>query len=230
MSSFLISGDSWGCGEWGCTGPDRYGVLHTGLQYYLDEIGHYTKNVSKGSISNRDSINRLKNELQIKSDYDYIIWFQSDPLRDLRPYDKSEFATFNTINEMLVSANRLLSASYTTLNDIGIPIHCIGGCSKVDTELIKNFKNLNPLITSALELIVKDHLHSPITFSDWIRNISRDFQDLDELVVIKQAQDKFFDDNEIYFYPDGVHANRLGHEIIFHKICDTLNIDKKVLL
>jgi len=232
MSSFVISGDSWGCGEWCVNGPNGYGVVHNGLQQYLDETGHLTKNVAKGGSSNLDSVRRLKAELFIKSDYDYIIWFQTDPLRDLRPYDKSRFVTFTKIDDMLTSCSMLLNVTYTLLNNIGVPVHCIGGLSKLNIELMKDYRNLIPMIPSVKELYVPEHRHSNIAFSDWIKFIPRQFQDFDELISIKHEDDHFFENpaHKIFFWPDGIHPNRYGHKIIFDKISDMLRLDKKVLM
>jgi lysophospholipase L1-like esterase len=229
MATFLIAGDSWGCGEW-VNDSTGYRVIHNGLQQYLDEAGHLTKNVSKGGRSNLVSVRRLKAELFIKSDYDYVIWFQTDPLRDLRPYDKSKFATFTNIDDMLASSSMLLNVTYKFLNTIGVPIYCVGGLSKLNIELMKDYKNLIPMIPSVKELCVPDHCHSNIAFSDWINYISKEFQDFDELISIKHEFDNFFENpsNKVFFWPDGVHPNRYGHKIIFDKLCDTLGLDKKL--
>ena len=91
----LIGGDSWGCGEWGYTNG-IYNVLHKGVEQYFLDDGHSVKNTSRGRSSNNDSIIRIKNELDESTDY--IIWFQSDPLRDCRPNNiKIAFGSFDEI-------------------------------------------------------------------------------------------------------------------------------------
>ena len=58
-------------------------VPNTGLEFYLTQLGHTVTNISAGSASNfgqlRDAYWRLKDH----SDYDYIIWFHTEPVRDI---------------------------------------------------------------------------------------------------------------------------------------------------
>lgn len=225
MATFLIAGDSWGCGEWG---SDPYEVKHTGLQHFLEQSGHEVKNISKGGNSNSGTFILLENSLQAEPVPDYIIWFQTDPLRDLRPYDN--FKNIVTIEHMQAISKVRLYLTYKKLNNLGVKIYCIGGLSKLNIKLMKDYKNLIPMIPSVKELCVPDHCHSNIAFSDWIKFISKEFQDFDELISIKHEFDNFFENpsNKVFFWPDGVHPNRYGHKIIFDKLCDTLGLDKKL--
>ena len=82
-SKILIVGDSWGCGEWSLPAFGQH-IQHTGLEFYLKEYGCNVVNKSYGGYSNDDIFHSL--EEQIEFSYDVIIWFQTDPLRNLRPY------------------------------------------------------------------------------------------------------------------------------------------------
>jgi hypothetical protein len=102
----LIAGDSWGCGEWAIFGRK---VAHLGLQTYLTEYGCEVTNVSVGGYSNKDSINSIKNKLISTYTCDSIIWFQTDPIRDLKPYKDNadkfslEIEDFLKVREMVFS-------------------------------------------------------------------------------------------------------------------------------
>jgi hypothetical protein len=90
MKTILIGGDSWGCGEWAWLSKRKYGVSHLGLEQYLVDDGFSVVNCSEGGSSNRNSIDRVARQLEL-GNYDHIIWFQSDPLRDLK------YTTFNSL-------------------------------------------------------------------------------------------------------------------------------------
>ena len=212
----LIGGDSWGCGEWGFNNQNQYGILHHGLEKYLKDDGYLVTNTSSGGSSNKDSITRLKNALNF--DPDIILWFQSDPLRDNRPYDN--FTTIcNTWDNLINYNDSLLIENYKSLNDIGKKIYCIGGCSKIKTNLIGEFPNLIPLIKSVPEFLYEDYKHPEIWISDWIKIIDKlDSNVLKQLEKHKDKQDRLnqhFGKYTEYFWPDGRHPNRLGHLKIY---------------
>jgi len=219
MAIFLIAGDSWGCGEWG---HNPYEVKHSGLQYFLEQSGHEVKNISKPGCSNKVSSSLLEDSLQTKPVPDYIIWFQTDPLRDLRPYDN--FKNITSIEQMQLFAKARMDMIYTKLNNLGVKIYCIGGCYKLHSN-ISRFENLHALIPSVIELCLPNFKHT-LWFSDWIPFLSKNFLDFDELIEIKKINDNLGSDKESrqFFYPDGAHVNRLGHQLIFNVVCEQLKL------
>ena len=213
----LIGGDSCGCGEWGYNEQNQHGLLHHGLEEYLKNDGHEVINTSKGGSSNKDSINRLKNALNF--DPDIILWFQSDPLRDNRPYDS--FADIcNTWDNLINYNDSLLIENYKSLNDIGKKIYCIGGCSKIKINLVGEFSNLIPLIESVPEFLYPNYKHSEIWVSDWIikaDSLSTDV--LEPLLKTKSSKDILKSKiHAKYFQPDGAHPNRYGILKVYEQI------------
>jgi len=211
MKKILIGGDSWGCGEWTWLSKRKYGVSHKGLEQYLCDDGFSVVNSSQGGSSNGKSIRRLAQQLEI-GNYDYIIWFQSDPLRDL------EYKTFNSLftsyQQVLDCSNQLLNSSYEMLNQLDNKIICIGGCSKLDPD-IRNYKNLIPLVDSMIELIIP-HIAAPnIWCNDWLHYIDSNANEsfFDSLLVDKKIQEKIT--AEPIMNPCGYHPNRNGHRILF---------------
>jgi len=218
MMKILIGGDSWGVGEW----PQE--TNHRGIWQYFEEGGHEVVIKAVPGESNKTSISHMCN--YVNGNYDYVFWFQSDPLRDLRPYD--DFGnTIKNYDDLITQSNILLDKNYKELNDRSdCKIYCIGGCSKLNMELISKYKNLIPFIESLTELILVDYKHPEIWHSDWIDYVERlDESVIDFLLPNKMKQDSLSEVDEYreYFWPDGSHPNRYGHKVLYDfilKNCD----------
>jgi hypothetical protein len=197
-----------------------YTVLHTGLQQYFEDAGHIVTNISRAGESINHAICQLS-QLTL-TDYDHIIWFQTDPLRNLAPYTNFEYE-FRTIDSLLYRQQELLKQSYYELNSLGKKINCLGGCSKLAVELLGEFNNLHPVINSVPEFLLPHYIHPIIWHSAWHKKINRlfDIDSLDKLVVFKKLQDSLIEEKEL-FWPDGGHPNRHGHKIIFDYLIDRL--------
>lgn len=204
----IIIGDSWGCGEW--SGDDKpYRVTHRGLEHYLIEQGCHVTNLSKPGGSNKDMVNALEVTLPIYNPH-FVFWFQTDPIRDLRPYDQETFP--KSSSELIEIGNEILENTYSELNDIGVKIHCMGGVANLKKS-IEKYPNLIPVIPSIVEMF-----EGPVIdfwISDWINSpylrLSEDF--LLELEVHPQHTLP-----KEWFFPDGVHPNREAHYKIFEGI------------
>ena len=209
----LISGDSWGVGEWGMTVDKKYSVLHGGLGFYLDKLGYDIKIVAKGGCSNQTAINNIRNNLSDK--VKKIIWFQTDPIRDLHPYKTVHFKKIiQNYDSAMAEQKNLLNTTYKQLNDLNIKICCLGGCSKLDIDLIKQYENLIPLIPCITEFFYPDYVHPDIWMSGWHFNITTN-ETLDFIEPEKKKQDNL--SNKEYsdlFFPDGLHPNRKAHKIL----------------
>ena len=215
MKKILISGDSWGCGEWRPSAI-RYDVLHTGLEQYFSDDGFNVTNVSHGGFSNTDSIDQIKIKLA-NNHYDHVIWLQSDPYRDLRPYNKF-YAQLQNYDDFKAIGLQLLNKSYALLNQLNTKIICLGGCTKLDQN-IKNYPNLIPSVASIIELLIPEFNAPEIWMSDWgqVLDQQRPIEVLDQLAVNKRLQDKLFGFPKMFF-PDGQHPNRHGHLILYNFI------------
>jgi len=222
--NIVIGGDSWGVREW-----SDLEEIHRGMWQYFVEDGHEVSMSAIPGECNYITTNHLKNVVsQPFIKYDYIFWFQSDPLRDLRPYD--DFGkSLKTYEDLIVKSNELLDKTYNFLNLIGKKIYCIGGCSKLNMELIKKYNNLHPLIESVTEFILPGYQHPKLWHSDWINVVDKlDMDSIDFLLEDKMKQDSLADTNikehREYFWPDGGHPNRKGHKVLYDFINNSLNI------
>jgi hypothetical protein len=224
-NTILISGDSWGCGEWGgdITNPrfpDReHGISHLGIEQYLIDHGYTVKNIAKAGVGNKVSIDILST--YIKKRYDYIFWFQSDPLRDVRDI-KNKFTDFN---ELVKIQQFMLEISYRRLNNFNVPIYCIGGCSKIDSNLISAYRNLIPIIPSVTELLIPGYQHPDIWFSyPWFKELDSRVSShtLDKLLEQWNIFDKLKDSK--YFQIEAGHPDREGHLVIFNYLKKVLKL------
>lgn len=197
-------------------------VLHPGLAQYLIEYGHNVVNVSKEAQSNSYAIDQIKS--QDISKFDLIIWFQTDPLRDLFPY-KTFAIDYTTYESLINKQNQLLTESYTQFNSFNKKVLCLGGLSKLNLQLIQSFENLVAAIPSIPEFLLPNFRHFEIAFSDWYDLVDRQFSldDLDKLLYNKKLQDSM-DKYKDLFWPDGAHPNRIGHKKIFEYLIENENI------
>jgi len=80
---FFILGDSWGVGEWAFKKGNYMQVPNTGLDYHLTQLGHTVTNISAGSAGNFGQLRNAYWTLKENSDYDYIVWFHTESMRDI---------------------------------------------------------------------------------------------------------------------------------------------------
>ena len=220
----LISGDSWGCGEWGVDIDNKYKVMHKGIEHYLLNDGHIVENISVPGSSIADAIQNLKkNNI---SEYDFAIFFQTDPLRNLRPYHKI-YEKFLSFNDVIKIQDEILDYSYNLLDNIGIKIYFFGGCSKIKINNIKNYNNLIPVLPAITEFLFPEYTHPLVWTSDILhRNDILKNLNLDVLTGFfeqKRKQDMLFNKEYAhYFGTDGRHPNRLGHYRIYEYFKDNI--------
>ena len=75
-------GDSWGVGSYKRL-PWMIPIPDTGLDYHLSVRGHSVTNVSAGSAGNFGQLRHAYWTLKEHADYDFIIWFHTESLRDI---------------------------------------------------------------------------------------------------------------------------------------------------
>lgn len=222
MAKILISGDSWGCGEWGQLDDKTWGVTHLGLEQYLKDDGHHVLNVSIGGINNTGSIKLIEQNLE--TNWDYIFWIQTDPLRDV--IDKSKKFWFADFQDLLKIQRNTLIDAYKKLDNLNCKIQCLGGCSKINLNDIQYYKNLNPIILSIPEFLIPEYSHPLVWFSDnWASKLNENY-DLNTLDCIIQQQKSINSLHKIskYFYKDHQHPDREGHYVMFQYIKNRLRL------
>lgn len=223
----LITGDSWGRGAWGFDQDGKYANIHTGLQHYLEQDGHLVINVSQPGGHNQEACWNITP--YVNQDIDIILWIQADPLRDLMPEDYNPIKHDFTSYQHLVDASKSLqSKAYAAFNQHGCKIQCLGGGGKLDTEMMKSYPNLLPLVPSIPELVLQDYEHPKLWASDWIFLVDRQFDldSIDKLLIEKRKQDSLAIENRYkqYFFPDGQHPNAKGWRVVYDYIKPILGL------
>ena len=220
----IISGDSWGVGEWG-SGPS-IGVALTGpgiAQYF--GLHNKVTNLSEGGCGNLDSFLYLRTFLRkYKADArDICYYIVTDPMRDP--------GCFDDLSQGIEQASRLqLDRILNKLNNLAnthkIQINLIGGCCDLDTVDILSYPNLKIIVPSWGKLIDKTY-PSSIFWGDGVRSLDtnkltcaelkEEWSDLVDLILKKEAIFKKWIRQGLS--ADGCHPNRLGHRILRDFLC-----------
>jgi hypothetical protein len=223
----IISGDSWGVGEWG-TDPKTQqtcSVTGPGIGQYLS-LHNKVVNLSEGGCGNTDSFLYLRTFLsRFKANEKDIFYFiVTDPLRNIE--------SLTDINQGIEQAIRLqLDLVLTKLNQLAtshkIQINLIGGLCDLDTVDITSYNNLKIVVASWGKLLDKTYPTS--IFCNGVIKNTIDTNKLDS-VQLKEEWIKIIDQSlkkEEAFNKlrqqglsyDGYHPNRYGHQILRNFLC-----------
>jgi len=174
---FFILGDSWGLGEWSNKNNVFELIPNTGLDYYLTQFGHTVTNVSAGSAGNFGQLRHTYWSLKKNSDYDYIIWFHTESMRDieeiiindpdegLKYFPDFDITNFESGLDYLDFEN--YKYAQTIADEYNIPFIVIGGQCPVN-PIINQFSFGKHIIYSWLaELLDLDFIPPKNTFFSW---------------------------------------------------------------
>lgn len=233
--NILIAGDSWGLGEW-MRGDLGIGTSHTGLEHYLSEIDHNVVNLSIAGGSNLQILRRLTSFLERHPDkkFDQIFVFQTEYTRDYPYAHEDDWTHIKHANDL---AHIWLARFYSGLSEISkkynITIDIIGGCC--DTVWLDDFDahypGVNIICQSLVNLITKNQprITNPVlswytrSTVDLIKKLNALLPDFEKNQLLDLIDLGFERENLVwgkpkYFFPDGIHANRHGHKILFDYI------------
>lgn len=223
---YIIIGDSWGMGEFVSKGLWIEPVPDTGIEHYLREAGHNVDNYAVGSAGNFGQLRNLYWKLKDNCNYDFVVWFHTEPLRDIQQIiidEPSEgqlyFPDFN-INSWKDSLHYITQVNYDYAQKIykefNIPFIVIGGQSPVD-PIINNYKFAYIRIDNWLaQLLNIDFKVFPSTIGSWhkIEKILKHYgvdlkkfivENTDELETIIRIEN-LAKDSELF--PDNAHPGR----------------------
>ena len=216
----IISGDSWGIGEWG-DAPDTNDTILTGpgiVQYF--NLNRGVVSLSQGGWGNQQSVAYLAEFLnKFKPDLQDVFYFiVTDPCRDPNCFDNLscgiEQAIRTTIDEALNKLNILAMAH-------SIRVNLIGGICDLDTVDISAYKHLTILVPSWGSLLDTEYAPS-IFWSDGLRKLGLAHVAQPELkeewvniVDLSIKKRKCFDRwRETGWSADGAHPSRHGHRVL----------------
>lgn len=240
----LIAGDSWGCGEWPqlYTGPTN--ILHGGVCQYLREFGRSVINISQGGNSNKDTLDQL-NKFFDSGTGDFlsdrltdILVLQTEWYRDFSPathYVDFDAYFLDTIDNTMHL--RFVSRFYRGLSELAqkhnVSIKLIGGAS--DTLWLDQFEVEYPGVSVVCQSFVNlcinnNHRVDQENFSisskasDFLKSRTTDItviQWIESLIDNTLTRQSILESNPYFFFPDGKHANRMGHKKLFDFLIDT---------
>jgi hypothetical protein len=218
----IISGDSWGVGEWGknnsITGP--------GIGQYLNLYGKVI-NLSEGGCSNTDQLDHFKNLLEkfTPKQHDVFYWIVTDPVRC--------FARQNKMSDLLIDQPTIETAIRSTLDRFlnkvniiadqhSIKINLIGGVCDLDTVDISKYSNLTIKVPSWGKLLDNTYASSifdagqMIGLGQSIKTTRPELLDewhlIADLTIKKENSRKQLFNNNLS--NDSSHPNRHGHKIL----------------
>ena len=218
-----IAGDEWACGEFGFINNKYYGVTHKGIEQYLKDENISVVNLSEKNASNIKMFNKL-NQLDLMQ-FDYILYFQIDPFKDLSIETIVE--TFSSLDKFKDAYKYCLQKHYERLQSLNVPIYLLGASDKINEADLVNYSNLRLAIPSIMEFIIPTLEHPSVWPSGWEQYLTLQNQTIDPALVRYLIDEKVKRDvlmnkeNSLvakYFHPDGKQPNRLGHYELFTHI------------
>jgi hypothetical protein len=231
----VIAGDSWACGEWSDNRTNGHGISHPGLSKYLSELGYLVINLGKPGGSNIHSADRVNDFLTMSThlNISHVFVFQTEWIRNIKLEDK-EFLVKDVATGYLNLKMRHISRFYYRLSEISqlskTPIHLIGGCS--DTIWLDKFSQEYPGLSVCCQSLtnllltgnhrIEDSVHAIMSKNSekdivYLKN-NIDSKDLELLLDdIDKGNQRLttWNQHKSFFWPDGVHANRTAHGILF---------------
>jgi hypothetical protein len=222
---FFILGDSWGVGEWTNKTGMFESVPDTGLDYHLTQLGHTVTNISAGSAGNFGQLRLAYWTLKENSDYDYIVWFHTESMRDIeeiiindpdegqRYFPDFDIGNFESGLDYLDFEN--YKHAQTIADEYNIPFIVIGGQCTVNS-VIDQFSFAKHTIPSWLtELLDLNFVPPKNTFFSWekIKRILNHYgisekefivSNIDQLDRAKEIQELA---NKSALFPDNVHPS-----------------------
>ncbi len=227
----VINGDSWGCGELvNKEGPwERHGereIVHGGLAEYFYRSGQICVNLSSVGSTNLETVQRLEifliaNQHLVK-EIKKIYIFQTEWSRDIKSTNyqdkKYEELKRNSLNQFYRSLSNLAI-------QFNVRIYLIGGASDISDECLLH-RNLQIACKSIYNLVTKTDsesvydlfLDQPIVdyMNDQEHKLTiEDKQKINRDIEIANNRLDSFKSYRDLFYPDGYHANRKAHKILF---------------
>lgn len=245
--NFFILGDSWGVGEWsGDRGMDSHileSVPNTGTGAWLQSYGHHVVNISAGSASNFGQLRKAYWTLEEHHDYDWIIWFYTEPFRDIietvindsidGPKQYPEFTVRDFPRcEYITSQN--FSYAQMIYEKFKIPWVVIGGQTSVP-ESINGYNFAHHVIGNwSGELLDLDFQIPEYTWFSWEKfQTIFDFYGINEQDFVKQEIDVLdkvdivlAKSRESKYFPDDCHASNLAHAKLTSRILEIVGANE----
>lgn len=235
---FLIIGDSWGVGEWAWAKNNRLNpVPNTGVDYFLTGMGHTVTNLSAGSAANFGQLRNCRTHLEQHSDYDYIVWLHTEPVRDIADHviddeidGPKQFPNFYNYHDFDHAMEYMSYCNYEFAQSIfdvyQIPFIVVGGLGKLYPS-IKNFSFACCTINSWAQQILETATDIPHYILGRDREIQEfehyDFSLESKIRAIEAGQqlDQMF--KQCDKFPDNIHPCREEFQKLANQLLEMIN-------
>ena len=240
MAKIMIIGDSWACGERDWRISDE-GEMHGGTRQYLQEAGHDVISVAAGGASNWSQLDRIaphhayqrdRHSGHHLADADVIVWFLTDPLRDLIKseceVDQARFDLTGserqprTIDAYHHVHDHLLAESMRRMAELvhDRPVLLVGGVCDVPTWVESIYPQWRVVVRDWVRWLIPQtrvntvHLNRSWHFPDCDPKLLEFHEQAEEEAMLFKwrAEHRFRSLEHMYWWPDGRHPNRLAHE------------------
>jgi hypothetical protein len=232
---FLICGDSWGVGAYQYIGNPPTGITpiaDSGLDYFLTQRGCQVTNISKGADSNFLQLVALRSKLEETSNYDFVVWVQTETNRDI--VDSSEQYPNFDIDNFKKSMSYIKDINYQYIQSIydkfQIPFIVVGGLSSID-DAISNYTFARLVIPSWLYDITEgkydlaENMHQDIILKvlTAFPPTNKEFiiQELDKMKAIEDSLETHTN------FSNGVHPNAQQFEKLAVRILNELELQSQ---
>ena len=238
MKTIVITGDSWGCGEWQRAteppGTQQQIISHPGLTQYFIDDGYNVANLSQYSMGNHTLIDPLYYFLDVNRHLNikHVFFIQTDITRSIRDkfFDFNKFSKDKNNNlEQII--RYMYYDVYSKLNHIGnvlgYNITLIGGLSDLVID-VGEFNHLNFLVPSWVKLLDESAKISHLLDHVNMEHLLAVYNDKEQLLPFIEelnVRHDIWKNNPNFFWPDGNHPNRIGHKVLYDYIKNSKLLD-----
>lgn len=240
MTTVVLIGDSWGCGEWHHPGDNQIEISHPGLNEYLARDFRLV-NLSRPGASNWQTcfalFNYLEHKLPMLDDRFHIVLIQTDPARD-KLSDRFDvdygkiIKECQSLRDLYVQLTELFYIKcHNFARQFGVQLHMCGGLSDLDLETISLYNTIDATCPSWVKLMDQQHEPDviPLRMSPELFVMAKQHGRLDICEqIIEHSDQKFLKLQSMleskYFGPGlgDYHPSRLGHELFSNFLKSTL--------
>lgn len=194
------------------------------MTQYLQEAGYEVWNLSQPGGDMTGLANLFRRIVQCNPHKDFLpVLIQTDIGRSF-PFREFLMKDEETVTDFL---NRVYLEIYQDFNnfakELNVNVHVIGGLTDITVNL-STFSNLRLIGSSWVSLINPGISMVQVVDQDSINYLDWKYKDkknqLVDIIDKSTQRFKFFDDNPIFFYPDGQHPNRDMHRVLADYLLD----------
>ena len=228
MKTIVITGCSWGAGEWGGDGTSiKTNISHPGLGGYFMEHGFNVVNLSRPGGNNQELILPLHAFLEINQhlNIQHIFFIQTDIGRCINEkvfFKDAELDLDGRISNLYYDLYSQLN-HYAVMHDV--TIHLIGGLTDLHPGNFTGLPNLNFLVPSWAKLIDNNISTTLLNDGDGFEWLDKNYAHKDQIEPYLNTaleRSKYFKKTPEFFYPDWAHPNRKGHRVLYEYIKNNL--------